>query len=242
MEATLGPVSWSVREDGLGWIRMDDGRANAINPDLLAGLEAALAGVASAPAVVLEGRPDRFCAGLDLRVLPALPTDELRAVLKRFAGVCRLLAEHPRPLVAAATGHAIAGGAVFLLCCDHRVGARGDYRFGLNEVAIGLGMPSFVIQLARWQLPRRTLRASVLHGLLYGPEEALEAGFLDEVHDPAEVSQAAAAAAARLATLPDPAYRDTKARLHGELDVSGFLDEAGAFFTEHARRYAERFR
>jgi enoyl-CoA hydratase/carnithine racemase len=50
--------------------------------------------------------------------------------------------KYPRPSVAAVNGHAIAGGLITALNCDFRVAARKPVKFGLNEVPLGIPMPS----------------------------------------------------------------------------------------------------
>ncbi len=66
--------------------------------------------------------------------------------------VAKLLLE-PLPVVAACTGHALAAGALVLLAADHRIGAAGDWKIGLNEVAIGMPLPVWAVELARYRMP-----------------------------------------------------------------------------------------
>ncbi|MDE0196392.1 MAG: crotonase/enoyl-CoA hydratase family protein [bacterium] len=161
-------------------VSIDDGKVNALTPDLLDSLFGALdAAEAGAGAVVLAGRPGVFSAGLDLNVMrgggPAA-NDLLRKGGESFLR----LAEFPRPIVAACTGHALAGGAVLLLCCDIRICSAGTYKIGLNEVAIGIPLPSLVVALARARLSPRHFTRACNTARVYSPSEAVEAGFLDE--------------------------------------------------------------
>jgi len=119
---------------------------------------------------------------------------------------------HPRPLVAACTGHALAAGALLLLASDLRIGARGPFRIGLNEVAIQLTLPVFAMELARDRLATRQFTAAVSQARIFDPEGACDAGFLDELTAPDELIENALAQARRLAALPHPAFRDTKLR------------------------------
>ncbi|MGY8959273.1 MAG: enoyl-CoA hydratase-related protein, partial [Alphaproteobacteria bacterium] len=104
----------------------------------------------------------------------------------RNAGVEALLRLylHPQPLVIACTGHAMAAGALLLLTGDHRIGADGDFKIGLNEVAIGLTLPIFGLELARDRLDPRALDAAVLGATIYDPTGAAAAGYLDQVQAP----------------------------------------------------------
>lgn len=161
-------------------VSIDDGKVNALTPDLLDSLSGALdAAEANAGAVVLAGRPGVFCAGLDLNVMrgggPAA-----KDLLRKAGEIFLRLAEFPRPIVAACTGHALAGGAVMLLCCDIRICAPGTYKIGLNEVAIGLPLPPIVVALARARLSPRHFTRACNTARVYSPTEAVEVGFLDE--------------------------------------------------------------
>jgi enoyl-CoA hydratase/carnithine racemase len=117
----------------------------------------------------------------------------------------------------------IAMGALLLLSADHRVGARGDFRIGLNEVAIGLTLPWFAIEIARHRLTRPYFDRCTVTGALLGPEEATTAGFLDEVVEPDRLMPAAEAAARALAALDRGAHQATKLRVR-EAALAGVRD------------------
>jgi enoyl-CoA hydratase len=119
----------------------------------------------------------------------------------------------PTPVVVACNGNAIAMGALLLLSADHRVGARGQFRIGLNEVAIGLTIPWFGIEIARHRLTRPYFDRCTITATLLGPEEAKTAGFLDEIEEPDRVMPAAEAAAQALTALDRGAHEATKMRV-----------------------------
>jgi enoyl-CoA hydratase len=115
--------------------------------------------------------------------------------------------------VAAVTGHAIAGGAMLAFACDLRVAAEGAFRLHLNEVAIGLPLPTWAIVLAQSAIPRRWHTEAILHARAYSPDEALERGIVDAVARPAGAAiDQAHAAATPLAALDQAAYAVSKAR------------------------------
>jgi enoyl-CoA hydratase len=191
---------------------MDDGKANALSPALIGELHAALdRSERDAAAVVLVGRPGRFSAGFDLAVMTG-SLDGMRALVKSGAELLMRLYLHPRPLVAACTGHALAAGALLLLAADLRIGARGQSKIGLNEVAIQLTLPVFGMELARDRLATRWLTAATTQARIFDPEGACEAGYLDLLCDADGLLDTAVAQAERLAALPHPAFRDTKLR------------------------------
>ncbi len=225
-------------------VMMNDGKANVLNPTMLSALDEALTECQDARAVILTGSEKVFCGGLDLKLLPTLGRAELAQALGQFAELCLRLLQFPRPVVAAAGGHAVAGGAVLLLCCDYRMGVNRECKVGLNEVAIGVPMPTFVIELARQVMPSQRLRPAVLHGRLYDAPGALSAGFLDELVETDQLTELGWAKGEELSRLPEPAYSMTKARLWGGLtgSLEGLAQELAVFFTEQAKQHASQFR
>lgn len=194
-------------------VTMDDGKANALSEAMLAELgEALTRAEKEATALVLAGRPERFCAGFDLRVMMQSP-EAAKALLRRGAELLMRLYGSPLPIVAACTGHALAGGALVLLTADLRIGARGAFRIGLNEVTIGLPVPVLAMELARARLLPTELSHATLSARIYAPDEAARVGFLDESVAPAEVLTRALAEASRMGTFSRGAYHATKQRL-----------------------------
>jgi enoyl-CoA hydratase len=197
-------------------VTMDDGKANALSPDLLDQLSAALDRAESeARAVVLAGREGRFCAGFDLKIMMQGP-QAATGLLARGSELLLRLYELPRPVVIACTGHAIAGGALLAATGDTVIGARGAFKIGLNEVQMGMPVPILAHELARARLLPTELFAAVVQAKIYDPDSAAAAGWLDRVVDPGELAGACAAEATRLAALPDRAYAHSKRSLRRE--------------------------
>src|SRR5687767_1064966 len=160
---------------------MDDGKANALSKPMIEALLAALTRAESeAGAMVLAGRPDKFCAGFDLRVMMSGP-DAAKDLLRAGSELLLRLYGATIPLVIACTGHAMAGGALVVLTGDHRIGASGAFKIGLNEVSIGLPVPVLAMELARDRLVKTELHHATLGARIYDPDAALRAGYLDEV-------------------------------------------------------------
>jgi enoyl-CoA hydratase len=203
------------REGDTAIVDMDDGKANALSAAMIEALLAALTRAeAEASAMVLVGRPDRFCAGFDLRVMMAGP-EHARGLLRRGSELLLRLYGATVPLVVACTGHALAGGALVLLTGDVRIAAAGPYRIGLNEVAIGLPVPVLAMELARDRLQPAALTRATLLAHIHTPDEALAAGYVDEVAAPDQVVARALTEAARLAALGRTPFVATKQRLRG---------------------------
>jgi enoyl-CoA hydratase len=125
----------------------------------------------------------------------------------------RMLSFHT-PIVVACNGHALAMGAFLLLGADLRIGAQGPFKIGANEVAIGLPVPAAAIELCRMRLAPTHFGRSVLTAEIYGPEEAVHAGFLDRVVPADELLSSAQKAAVALGTLNMSAYVATKKRAY----------------------------
>lgn len=205
--------------DGIAHLQIDDGGVNALSLPLTEAIDAALDRVAAdadCRALVVSGRPGRFCAGFDLNAMAGDPGSRGRLVVAGGRLALRL-ARFPRPVVIAANGHALAMGAILLCAADHRVGAEGDYRVGMNESGIGMVMPEFGSALAELRLSRRWFHRAVILGEIMDPESARQAGFLDELVAADQAVTRARQKAAELAGYLDSnAFVATRERLYGE--------------------------
>jgi enoyl-CoA hydratase len=201
-------------------IRMDDGKANAINFEMIAALNAALdKAEAEAKAIVLAGRDGRFSGGFDLNAFASLGADGVYKLLDAGAELLLRLYGGPLPVVAACTGHAIAMGVFILNACDTRIGAVGEYKIGANEAITGMNLPIFAMELARDRLSPQHLTRAMVQGFIYGPEGAVAAGYLDMLADADQVEAKAMAVAGQLAQLPGKAYAWNKKSIRkGTLD------------------------
>jgi enoyl-CoA hydratase len=193
--------------DGIATIAMDDGKANALSPAMLAELSAAFDRAEQDGAiVVLTGRERTFSGGFDLRTEPV----GWPAMVAAGARLAERILSFPHPTIAACNGNAVAMGGFLLLACDVRVGTAGAFKLGLNEVAIGLTVPRFGIALAQHRLSRPHADRCLLTGVLLDPDEACAAGFLDRVVAPEHLATEARAAAQALAALDRTAHATTK--------------------------------
>lgn len=198
--------------NGVATITMDDGKRNALSPEMFAQLGSALGRAeADGAAVLLTGREGTFSAGFDLGVMRAGGAPAVEMMLAGFRMGARLLA-FPRPVIVASTGHTIAMGAFLCLSADYRIGTAGDFKIGANEVTIGLTMPWFGIEVCRARLTPTYFQRVITGGELFGPEEALRAGFFDEVLSAEAVNAKAHEVAERLAGVSVDAHVQSKLR------------------------------
>lgn len=210
--------TYELQDGGIAVVTLDDGRANAMSSAVVQGLEAALdrAEADRARAVVVVGRPGRFSAGFDLAEMTA-GLESMRNLVVAGARWMLRLYGFGAPTVAACTGHSLAGGALTLLSCDVRIGADAPAKIGLNEVAIGMPLPKFAVELARDRLATAALGPSTIGAAVYDPAGAVAAGYLDRVVPADQVLDQALAEARRLAELRTGAYAQTKRNLRGAM-------------------------
>lgn len=193
-------------------ITMDDGKVNALSPEMLGELNRALdQAVADRAVVVLGGREGVLSAGFDLQVLRAGGVDALGMVRLGFQTAVRLLS-FPTPVVIACTGHAVAMGVFLLLSGDYRVGASGSFTFQANEVALGITMPHAAVEILRQRLTPAHFNRTALLAEPFAPEAALQAGFLDQIVEEGQVWEVAHGTAEVAAKLDMAAHAASKLR------------------------------
>jgi enoyl-CoA hydratase len=202
--------------DGVDVLTMARGKGHALNTLFLRTLREEIARSASEPAsgLVLTGEGAIFCAGLDLLELLDLDRAGMQELVDALYEVCAALFGHPRPVVAALNGHAIAGGALLSLCCDQRIMAQGEAKWGLSESALGLSLPPFGLEAARYALPRPVLEKVLHGGSVYPAFKALDMGILDQLEEPEALVDTACASVREWSVNPD-AFSQNKSALHG---------------------------
>ena len=211
--ATSSTVHASVRADGVLDVRLDDGGPNVLRPEVCDALSAALDAHPDAP-VLLRGRDGMFSAGLDLRWMVSHPPTEIGVLLRACGRMLMSVWTHPRPVVVAATGHAIAAGTMLAMCGDHIVAAEGG-AWGLNETTNGMEIPRFGIELAEAHLSPRDLDVLLVPGERLDAARAVAVGMADVLCPPGEVLARAEERLAVLAALPAAAYAGNKQRIRG---------------------------
>ncbi|MGA9852366.1 MAG: enoyl-CoA hydratase/isomerase family protein [Gammaproteobacteria bacterium] len=200
-------------------LRLAHPPANALNPELVQKLHEAIqaASKSSTRALILSGAEGMFSAGLDVPALLKLDRAAMHAFWKEFISLLRLIALSPIPIAAALTGHSPAGGAVLAIFCDTRIAAEGKFKIGLNEVRVGLPVPSVIHAALKRLVGARQAERLCLHGLLIAPEEALRIGLVDQVLPPEQVISAALEWCRSLLELPPQAVAATRKLARADL-------------------------
>ena len=200
-------------EDGVAVVRLDDGKANALSMSVIAGLHEALDTASKdATAVCLAGNAKALCAGFDLSVMRG-GVEGMVDLVRSGGELLMRLYGHPQPTVAAVAGHALAAGALLVLACDTRISGDAPAKIGLNEVAIGMTLPDFAIELARDRLSKRYLTRATVEAEIFDPEGGLAAGYVDMVVAADQCERTAIDVARRLGQLDAAAYAGTKRAL-----------------------------
>lgn len=204
-------------EDDIAVLTLDDGKVNAVGHALLdyfnEGLDKAEAD--GSAALVIRGREGMFSAGFDLKEFARSAEAGISMVERGIELLIRLYG-YPLPVVVACSGHGIAMGAFIILACDTRIGTRGDFRITLPETAISMEIPGPMRALTLSRLSPRFLTRAAIQSEVFAPDDAVTAGFLDEVVEAAQLDERAMAAARTLAQLPGEFYARNKlfARAH----------------------------
>lgn len=171
-------------ENSVSHITIDDGKANALSSRVIAQLQTALNEAESNQSVaIITGNERLFSAGFDLSEL-AKSSEAAANLVCRGAELCLRLLSFPSPIICACNGHAFPMGAFILMSSDYRIGADGPFSLGMNEVRIGMAVPSFALEVARGRLHPAYFHRTVATGELFSPSDALTAGILDELVAP----------------------------------------------------------
>jgi len=204
-------------QDNVATIRIDDGKRNALSPQVFREIYAALDRAESDRAIVImTGREDVFSAGFDLNVMKRGGMNALRMLRAGYALTARVMA-YPYPVIAACNGHSLAMGVFLMLSADYVIGSRGEFKIAANEVAIGLTMPRVAAAMLRHRLNPAAFQRAVTLSKYFDVESALQAGFFDELVDPAELIARAETCAGEFKALNLQAHTASKHRIRAAL-------------------------
>ena len=225
-------------EDGVGTIRLDRPKMNAIDQQLHLEVRAAAIEAAERDdvrSVVVYGGERVFAAGADIKSMSQLGGASMVAWGRELQESFRRVAQLPKPVIAAITGYALGGGYELALCADFRVlGAAA--KIGQPEIQLGVIPGAGGTQrLARLVGPAKA-KDLVFTGRHVGAEEALELGLVDAVVPDDEVYATAVAMARKFAAGPPLALAAAKRAIDEGLD--GSLDEG---LELESRLFAELF-
>jgi len=176
-------------------IKLNQGITNPINTRLVLELSIIfenLSGDDNLNAIVLTSANDKFFSiGLDIPTLIELSENDFRIFYRSFNQLCFDLFRVSKPVIAAITGHAIAGACILALCCDYRYIADGRKLMGLNEIKLGLSVPFVADCILRNLIGNRLARDVMDSGELFEPPAAFKMGIVDKISPVDEVLDSA---------------------------------------------------
>ncbi len=210
-------VTLTINE-GIAHITLDDGKANAFGFDMMGAFNEALdKAEAEADIILLKGRENMTCAGFNLKVMQNGVAEDVARMVHMGGALLHRLFIMPKPVILASTGHAMAAGALLVLAADYVIAAQGDYKYGLNETAIGMVLPHYGFCLARYRLAPHAYDTAVVGAQLYDPQAACSIGYVHEVIAPDKLDEAALTRAQNYQKLSLKAYKGNKLKTRGTM-------------------------
>lgn len=179
------PVVRLERQDAVGHIVLDRPPANsydrAFMDDLDAAIEEARADDAVKAIVVRSASEKFFSAGADVSFFAKNDVDGQGAFVLCANEAMGKLETIPKVVIAQINGHCLGGGLEIALCCDFRIAAEGSYKIGLPEVTLGLLPGTGGTQRLPRLIGRQKALDLMLRGATLSPQDAKDAGIVDEV-------------------------------------------------------------
>ena len=206
--------------DGIGTIRLNRPKVNALNDQVTSELAAAARAAAAdeVRAVVIYGGEKVFAGGADIKDMAEAGYAEMTARAARLHEAMNLLAGLGKPVVAAITGYALGGGLEVALAADFRVAGE-SARLGQPEILLGVIPGAGGTQRLPRLIGPAKAKDLVFSGRMVGAAEALAIGLVDQVVPDADVYQAAVDMVKRYAAGPALALRAAKQAIDAGLGV-----------------------
>ena len=218
--------------DGIAVVTLNRGTANALNTEMikeLSDLFLELRADAIVKGAIITGKDNFFSAGLDILEIIDYNEDQSRVFWKAFAHMMTTLVEWPKPLISAINGHSPAGGCIIAITADFRYMAEGNFKIGLNEVAVGIVVPMPVYKLFAMWVGARNAYQALIQGKMVSPAEALQYGLVDGLFPQDQVLAQAEAAMRQLIKLEPGTYTRTKLNLRADIIQALKNDFDGSF-------------
>jgi enoyl-CoA hydratase len=199
-----------AERDRVAILRLSDGKANTMTVEFCQALIARLKEALPARAVVITGSGRIFSAGVDLVRLLDGGAPYIRKFLPALSAMFAAVFSHPKPVVAAINGHAIAGGCVLACAADRRLMAHDAGRIGVTELLVGVPFPPIAMEIMRRATAPQYFEDALFSGATFAPQDAIVRGFVHEIVEPEILLERGMAAASALAALPSEAFALTK--------------------------------
>ena len=199
------------KDEDISILTLNDGKANVFSAEMSKQVNECLDQVETEKGcLIITGKEGMFSAGLDLKTIQSGDVDKIMEMSTNAFKLLARIFSFPRPVIAACTGHGIALGTFLLCCCDYRIGVKGDFMLGANEMRTNMVIPIPILELIKFRVNNSHKYRAVLGAEMYTLEQAIEAGLIDEVVDPKDIMKAAKEKAKDLQTMGHPSYSITK--------------------------------
>jgi len=198
-------------------LRLARGKANALVASIVENLNAVIDEAARDSGVrglvLASDCPGFFCAGFDIHEVCEYDRNSMTLFCARFIDLYESIYLLPKPVVAAISGHAYAGGAMLAVAADVRIMAGEGADFAFNEIDLGMMLPPGFIRMLMGVVGPGASREMVLSGAPLGPERAFGIGLVRELVDAPRVQQRAVEVCRSLAQKPAAAFVSNKRAL-----------------------------
>jgi enoyl-CoA hydratase len=208
-------------DGGIGTIRLDRPPMNVLNHTCAEEIHVAAQQAAQREdirAVIVYGGEQVFAAGADVKEMATAPAERMGELAAELSSSFTMVADIPKPTVAAITGFALGGGCELALCCDRRIAAE-DAKIGQPEILLGIIPGAGGTQRLPRLIGSSRAKELIYTGRFAGAGEALQMGLVDEVVAPGEVYAAARRWAQQFIAGPARALAAAKAAIDDGIDV-----------------------
>jgi enoyl-CoA hydratase/carnithine racemase len=208
-------------EDGIGTIRLDRPKMNALNAQVQDELTEAARQVTldeDVRAVIIYGGERVFAAGADIKEMADMSYGQMTSHSAKLQEFTTALAAIPKPVIAAITGYALGGGLEVALTADFRVAGE-KAQVGQPEIGLGIIPGAGGTQRLTRLIGPAKAKDLIYSGRFVGATEALALGLVDRVVPDAEVYEAARAWAATFVNGPALALQAAKQAIDAGLEV-----------------------
>jgi len=220
------------KEGNVSIITLDDGKANVFSPEMSHQINECLDQVATEEGcLVITGKEGMFSGGLDLKIIQSGDIERIQEMSSKAFKLLARIFSFPRPVIAACSGHAVALGTFLLCCCDYRIGVKGEFMLGANEMRTNMVIPTPILELIKFRVSNTHKYRAVLGAEMYKLEDSISAGLIDEVVDQDLLMTTVTEKAKDLATMGHPSYSMTK-----ELFIAEPMSKINAAMEEHLKK------